>query len=252
MANEVDVVEEVLDTSDNPNPFEEPTSYEGEVAEDTGLDWEVEAKKFQSIADKRQAELDSLKGQTGEIEKMGQLRDYLQSNPGLVEKMQDWIVSGGQEDSNADQKLSYDEFNPWDAYYKTDSPSYNFRVKQEKQLVGEAVQQMQQELKQEAALGAFVNELKGVHKLEDAEIGEFLNFVSQPKDKIDTSSLIKLWKENTGQQVETQNALDAVRKNKQSPNSPGVLQGGGERTPKSENDKMWDRILKAGSRSNVL
>jgi len=42
-----------------------------------------------------------------------------------------------------------------------------------------------------------------------------------------------------------------VRANKEAPRSAGVIQGQAPQQ-KSEVDGMWDRVQKAGSRSNVL
>tara|TARA_R100000750_G_C2346997_1_gene96974 strand:- start:885 stop:1646 length:762 start_codon:yes stop_codon:yes gene_type:complete len=249
------MIDDVLDVSNKPNVLDvqEPTFTENvdEMVENE-MDWEIEAKKFQSIADKRQAELDSVAQKLADTKQFEQLGNYLQDNPELVQKMQEWIVSGGQEGtSSQNSALSYDEFNPWDAYYKPESESYKFRMSQEHKLVGEAVQQQMTQIQQESALRNFVGELKGVHKLNDEEVGEFLDFVAQPKDKIDTNSLIKLWKENSGKHVDSQNALDAVRKTKSGPQSAGATPSIGG-VQKSDKDKVWESIVGAGSRSSVL
>ncbi len=46
--------------------------------------------------------------------------------------------------------------------------------------------------------------------------------------------------------------LIKVRDVQQQPQPTGVLQGERPRGPKSDEDSMWDSIMKAGSRSNVL
>ena len=49
----------------------------------------------------------------------------------------------------------------------------------------------------------------------------------------------------------TENSLDAVRQNQATPQQAGILTGE-QPVRKDEKDNMWDTILKAGSRTNVL
>ena len=49
----------------------------------------------------------------------------------------------------------------------------------------------------------------------------------------------------------TENPLDQIRQNQANPQPAGVLQGS-QPEKKSETDQMWDSIVKAGSRTNVL
>ena len=48
-----------------------------------------------------------------------------------------------------------------------------------------------------------------------------------------------------------ENPLDSIRQNKNVPQQAGVLNGE-QPVKKNEKDSMWDGIVKAGSRSNVL
>lgn len=246
------IVDDVLDTGNEPGALD-PTSELDDTGDEEGdMDWEAEAKKFQSIADKRQADLDAASEKLSDMKQLEQLGDYLQESPELVQVIQDYIVSGGQGDTSPkEDTISYDEFNPWDAYHKPESPSYKFRIEQERELVDEAVQQHMTKAQQNAALNNLVSELKNVHKLDDNEVGEFMDFVSQPKDKIDTASLIKFWQESTGKKVETQNTLDAVRKNKGTPQSAGAVTSAGG-AKKSEVDKVWDVVKKADERGRIF
>ena len=47
------------------------------------------------------------------------------------------------------------------------------------------------------------------------------------------------------------NPLDQIRQNQQAPTPAGILNGE-QPQRKSDSDKMWDSIMKAGKRSNVL
>jgi len=45
---------------------------------------------------------------------------------------------------------------------------------------------------------------------------------------------------------------EAVRAAQQQPRTAGVLQGGQASTPKTDDAKVWDGIMNAGSRNSVL
>jgi hypothetical protein len=47
-------------------------------------------------------------------------------------------------------------------------------------------------------------------------------------------------------------SFDAVKAAREAPRTAGVLQGQEANQPKSEQDAMWDAVVNAGSRSNVL
>ena len=49
----------------------------------------------------------------------------------------------------------------------------------------------------------------------------------------------------------TDNPLDQIRQNQANPTAAGVLQGQ-QPEKKSETDQMWESVLSAGKRSNVL
>jgi len=111
--------------------LEEPTSETGvEASED--VDWETEAKKFQSMYDKKVAEHENLKQDSNDLL---QLRDALSEKPELVSMLEKGLSGESVEGNEAEESTTPDNFDPWDAYYKPDSESYKFRVSQEKKLV---------------------------------------------------------------------------------------------------------------------
>ena len=89
------------------------------------VDWENETRKFQSMYDKQKSEND----------KMKQDMEYLAKEFANNQR--------SQRSSNVNNKSSLpeDEFNPWDAYYKPESPSYKFRQQREQEVVNEAIGQ---------------------------------------------------------------------------------------------------------------
>ena len=89
------------------------------------MNWEKEAKKFQSMHDR-------VLSDKKHLEQYKPLINLLEQRPDLVETLRDNIVGKPGEDKQTEAlQLNEDEFNPWDAYNKPGSPSYDFRVKDE-------------------------------------------------------------------------------------------------------------------------
>ena len=149
------------------------------------------------------------------------------------------------------QSLTEDEFNPWDAYYKPESPSYKFRVQQEQQSVNQAVQSELSKVNEQMVLNNTVNELKSAHKMSDDEVKSFMDWSTNPTSNLSLDTLINVWRGETGRVAQNNDSLDAVKAAQETPRSAGVIQGQSVKT-KSETDSMWEGIKASGSRSNVL
>ena len=80
-------------------------------------------------------------------------------------------------------------------------------------MVDEAVQGHLQKMNESITLNNTVNELKNNHRMEDAEIREFLEFATQPKEAVGLNNLVKLWRDASGQtsNVSAKNSLQAVK-----------------------------------------
>ena len=214
-------------------------------------EWEVEARKFQSMYDRTQAENDKLK----RLEPLG---DLLESRPDLVEVLQKNLNGQPQQQQpqqQAQQGLPAEDFNPWDAYYNPESPSFKFRMNQDVQMmnnvVTNALGEQKRQMTEEITYNNTVNELRNTYKMSDGDINEFMGFVTQPKEHVGLSNLVKLYRDvnKKGNAPETAEAVKAAQNQ---PRTAGVLQGGAPSSPKSEENKMWDGIMNAGSRSSVL
>ena len=214
-------------------------------------EWEVEARKFQSMYDKTQAENDRLK----RLEPLG---DLLESRPDLVDVLQKNLngqPQPQQPQQEAQQGLPAEDFNPWDAYYNPESPSFKFRVNQDVQMmnnvVSNALGEQKRQMTEEITYNNTVNELRNTYKMSDNDINEFMGFVTQPKEQVGLSNLVKLYRDvnKKGNAPETAEAVKAAQNQ---PRTAGVLQGGAPSSPKSEENKMWEGIVNAGSRSSVL
>ena len=213
-------------------------------------EWEVEARKFQSMYDRTQAENDKLR-------KLEPLGDLLESRPDLVEVLQKNINGQPQQQpqQEAQQGLPAEDFNPWDAYYNSESPSFKFRMNQDVQLmnnvVNNALGEQKRQMTEEITYNNTVNELRNTYKFSDNDVQEFMGFVTQPKEQVGLSNLVKLYRDvnKKGNAPET---AEAVRAAQNQPRTAGVLQGGSPSSPKSEENKVWDNIVNAGSRNSVL
>lgn len=243
--NEVVEQEQQQVADDAGNPFGEPRpegEYQGDVApsqspesETYQVDWETEAKKFQSMHDK----------QSSENDKMRQDMKYMAEK--FVEAQQ-----GTVSNQPKSQSLTEEDFNPWDAYYKPESESYKFRVQQEQQSVNQAVQGEMSKMNEQMLLNNTVNELKNMHKLSDGEVKSFMDWSTNPTSNLSLNTLIDVWRGETNRDVPASNdSLEAVKAAREAPRSPGVIQGS-QPEVKSDVDKAWEGVLAGSNRRNVL
>ena len=180
--------------------------------------FEDEVKKWQSMYDKAQA--DNTKMQTA-------LTYYLNSQKEVQQQPQQQVP-----------QITEDEFNPWDAYYKPESPSYKMRIQSESNLVHSVLDNEIQRLEGNMAMSNTRNELRQSHNMNDNDINEFMEFISQPKDSVPVSALVKLWRDTNGQAPNV-----AIPKTKQqAPRTAGTQSNQGP-TRKSDASKVWDQIM---------
>ena len=224
---------------------------------DYGTDWENETKKFQSMYDKQKAEYDSLQSQVQQMEPLKQLQNVLESRPDVVEAIQERLQgkpTTSNETIQPDNQVDESSFDPWEAYYKPDSPSYKLRVEKEKALVNEAVTEQMAGIQSQVAMQNLKGELKSKYGMaDDSEIEEFINFAMTPRDQLPVDLLIDVYRQhyNKGVNAPSSENIQAVANTQAMPKSAGVLQGG-EPNVKSEVDVSWDRILKAGNAGRLL
>ena len=224
---------------------------------DYGTDWENETRKFQSMYDKQKAEYDSLQSQVNQLEPLKQLQNVLESRPDVVQAIQERLEgkpTSNNETIQPDNQVDESSFDPWEAYYKPDSPSYKLRVEKEKALVNEAVSEQMACIQSQVAMQNLKSELKSKYGMEDdTEIDEFINFAMSPRDQLPVELLINVYRQhyNKGVNAPSSENIQAVTETQAIPKSAGVLQGGDPQV-KSEVDVSWDRILKAGNAGRLL
>ena len=212
--------------------------------QESSENWEEQAKYFQSEKDKLAAENQKLK----QYEEVGK---FLESRPDVVQAIAN--QAGGQPQAEPQVTLKPDEFDPWEAYNDPTSASYKFRMQEMQQTVNNAVGQATEGIRQQTGRSNLQSQLAAQGMTND-EIGSFMEFADKHPSEYGLENVIKMWKavSQAPAQSHNDNPLDQVRDVQNQPQPTGVLQGERPKGPKSDEDSMWDSIVKAGSRANVL
>ena len=218
---------------------------EGQTQDETPVDWEEQAKYHQSEKDKLYSENQKLK----QYEEVGK---FLESRPDVIEQLQNKV--GGQPDATPQVALKPDEFDPWEAYNDPTSASYKFRMQELQQTVNGAVQEATQGMRQESGRATLNSELKA-KGMNDEQVQSFFDFADKHPSEYGLDNVIKMWQavQGTPAKGNQGSPLDQVRNVQSQPQQVGgILQGEKPQMPKSDNDAMWDGIVSAGGRTNVL
>ena len=206
------------------------------------VDYEAEAKKFQSMYDRSQAE-------NAKLQQGAQILQLLEQRPDLVQVLEDGIA-GNRTQQQPEPTVVKDDFNPWDAFTDKNSESGKYVNNQIdnmiQQRLNSALSQQQQQMQAEMQMQNTVNELRGTYKMSDNDINDFLQFTTQPKEKVGLNNLVKLWQMQSGQSVANNDTMEAVTAAKQAPRTAGVLQGQPQTSQRNDADKMFDSIISTG------
>ena len=88
--------------------------------------------------------------------------------------------------------------------------------------------------------------------LNEEEVNSFFEFADKHPSEYGLDNVLKMWRAvSQSPEIVTENPLDQIRQNQANPQAAGVLQGQ-QPEKKSDADQMWDQVMKAGKRSNVL
>ena len=215
------------------------------------VDWEQSAKYYQSEKDKANSENQKLKTQ---LDTMGK---FLQENLDLASAMKNRAqgVVGEQlpvQEGRQTQQMKPEDFDAWESFTNPNSESYKFREMQQQEAIDKQVQQRMAGMQEKMAMDKLESDLQSKGLTPD-EVSDFKKFASTPANELGLDNVINMWRTVQGNNTSTQQQVDLtqVRQNQAVPTSPGVMQGQKPQT-KSDIDNMWDGIVKAGGRSNVL
>ena len=214
--------------------------------EETSGNWEEQAKYFQSEKDKLSAENSKLK----RYEKIGQL---LESRPDITQTITGMVKGQGQPQAPERIALDKDEFDPWEAYNDPQSKSYKFRQQELNDSINGAVNQQMQGFQKNQGMMQLKGELQQ-RGLNPAEVDSFMQFAANNPAEYGVDGAIKMWRAVSESEAgnQAQNPLDDIRNTQGNPAQGGVLQGQQPQAPKTDEDAMWEGIVKAGSRAKVL
>ena len=198
--------------------------------ENSTTDWEAQAKYMQSEKDKLYAENQQIKA-----------------------KVQEFLESRQSEQPVAPEKIALkpDEFDPWEAYNAPSSKSYQYRMQEMQETINGAVEQAVGGLQAQQGRTNLRADLanKG---LNEQEQNAFFEFADKHPSEYGLDNVLKMWRAvSQSPETATENPLDQIRQNQANPQPAGVLQGQ-QPEKKSEADEMWESVMSAGKRSNVL
>ena len=218
---------------------------EGQTQEENPVNWEETAKYQQSEKDKLYNENQKLK----QYEEIGK---FLESRPDVIEQLKGAV--DGQPKAEQQVALKPDEFDPWEAYNDPTSASYKFRMQELQQTINGAVNQATQGIRKETGRANLNAQLKATG-MNDEQVASFFDFADKHPSEYGLDNVIKMWQAVNGAPVSEgqPSPLDQVRNVQSQPQQVGgVLQGEKPQMPKSDADEMWDSIVAAGGRTNVL
>ena len=242
--------------NENQQEFPEGQPVDDNVGQDVGIestenpetDWEESAKYFQSEKDKLSAENDKLK----KYEKVGQL---LESRPDLVQNLMGQLQNNGSGQPQQPQniEMSQDEFDPWEAFNDPKSKSYQYREQQMNEQIEARVDARVGGLQKQMGQTQLQNQVVNNGLVSKEELPGFMDFVNKHPAEYGLENVVRMFRAVNADNPPTQapNPLDQIRQNQQAPTPAGIL-AGEQPVRKSEKDEMWDSVMNAGKRSNVL
>ena len=240
--------------NENQQEFPEGQPVDDNVGQDIGIEntetpetnWEESAKYFQSEKDKLSAENDKLK----KYEKVGQL---LESRPDLVQYLMGQIQGSGQPQQPQSIEMSQDEFDPWEAFNDPKSKSYQYREQQMNEQIESRVQEQMGGLQKQVGQAQLQNQIVSNGLVSKEELPGFMDFVNKHPAEYGLENVVKMFRAVNADNPASQapNPLDQVRQNQQAPTPAGIL-AGEQPKRKSETDDIWEQVMNAGSRKNVL
>ena len=226
----------------------EPVQVGGESAQPAEV--VDDAKKFQSMYDKKAAEYDKLNNELEELRKYEQLGKVLQDRPDVVEAMRN-TLSGNTASKEEAPKVTEDSFDPWEAYYKPGSPSYEMRVQQEKAVAQQAVQEQMAGFQQQMAINNLRQDLASKHGITDPNMADdFIQFATTPREDLPLEMLVDVYRKYKGGEEKVSPNLEAVQKTKTIPTTAGVVQGSAPEQP-NELDDVWQGVMNSSRNTKI-
>ena len=206
------------------------------------------SRYHQSRADKLAAENEQLK----KYEKVGKM---LESRPDIVQNIMGQLNgnNSGQPAATDRIEISQDEFDPWEAFNDPKSKSYQYREQQDNERIDAIVKERVGGLQKQVGQTQLQNEVVSSGLISQDEAPAFMDFIAKHPASYGIQNIVKMFRAVNADNPATQapNPLDQVRQNQQAPTPAGILNVE-QPQRKTEADEVWDSIVKAGGRTNVL
>ena len=200
--------------------------------------------------DKKPADYYNLNNELEELRKYEQLGRVLQDRPDVVDAMRN-TLSGNTASKEEAPKVTEDSFDPWEAYYKPGSPSYEMRVEQEKSVAQQAVQEQMAGFQQQMAINNLKQDLATKHGISDPNMADdFIQFATTPREELPLDMLVDVYRRYKGGEEKVSPNLEAVQKTQTIPTTAGVVQGSAPEQP-SELDDVWKGVMNMSHKSKI-
>ena len=188
---------------------------ESEIQQDLSSDvpQEDEVRKFQSMYDKAQAELNK-------IQPVAQL---FQDNPELVNVVRDHLTGGKGQDKEV--QIEEGEFNPWDAYTNPNSKSFQLRQQEIDDAVSSKMRDYMGRLEAQRQVDTLKLRAQTEYKMSETDANDFVDFVTKPKEQLPLETLFNVWNTNKNGLPQVNENIESVKRTQQKPKSAGLVQG---------------------------
>ena len=177
----------------------------------------------------------------------------LESRPDLVQGLMGQLQGNGQPAGTERIEMSQDEFDPWEAFNDPKSKSYQYREQQMNEQIESRVEERLGGLQKQMGQTQLQNQVVNDGLVAREELPQFMDFVNKHPAEYGLENVVKMFRAVNAENPATQapNPLDQIRQNQQAPTPAGILNGE-KSVRKTEKDNVWDSIVAAGSRTNVL
>ena len=242
--------------NENQQEFPEGQLVEDNVGQDVGVE---SAENSQDVAEEEssryhQSRADKLSAENEQLKKYEKVGKMLESRPDLVQGLMGQLQGdSGQPAKPQRIEMSQDEFDPWEAFNDPKSKSYQYREQQMNQQIESRVEERLGGLQKQMGQTQLQNQVVNDGLVAREELPGFMDFVNKHPAEYGIENVVKMFRAVNAENPATQapNPLDQIRQNQQAPTPAGILNGE-QPQRKSDSDKMWDSIMKAGGRTNVL
>ena len=239
------------------NPQEvEGQPVQDNVGQDVGNENNESSQEMTSTESERyqQSRADKLAVENATLKKYEKVGKMLESRPDIVKNVMGQLQNNsGQSVESERIELSQDEFDPWEAFNDPKSKSYQYREQQDNQRIEAIVKERDGGLQKQVGQAQVQNEVVNSGLISREEVPSFMEFIGQHPASYGLDNVVKMFRAVNAGDPATQvpNPLDQVRQNQQAPTPAGILNGE-QPQRKTEADDVWDSIVKAGGRTNVL